>query len=158
MQTFAAWLEQEHSITPGDELRVAMYAHASNGGIKIDAHGATNIKGLFACGEATGGMHGADRLGGLSSANGLVFGRIAGASAAAFAERSAHALPASGFQQHNSQPDAMQALNTEMVLSKLYSNQTQRIKPLSAQQARTATSQLKHLMSTYAMINAQARD
>lgn len=80
--TFAQWMEDELGITPNDELRVAMYAHAANGGIRIDAHARTNVQGLFACGEVTGGMHGADRIGGLSSANGLVFGRIAGKGAA----------------------------------------------------------------------------
>ena len=82
VQTFATWLQDEHGIAPTDEMRVAMYAHAANGGIKIDMTAYTGIEGLFACGEATGGMHGADRIGGLSSANGIVFGRIAGASAA----------------------------------------------------------------------------
>ena len=67
---------------PADEMRVAMHAHAANGGIKIDKTAYTGVEGLYACGEATGGMHGADRIGGLSSANGIVFGRIAGASAA----------------------------------------------------------------------------
>ena len=66
----------------GLEMRVAMYAHAANGGIKIDKTAYAGVEGLYACGEATGGMHGADRIGGLSSANGIVFGRIAGASAA----------------------------------------------------------------------------
>lgn len=82
VQTFATWLQDEHGIAPTDEMRVAMYAHAANGGIKIDKTAYTGVKGLYACGEATGGMHGADRIGGLSSANGIVFGRIAGASAA----------------------------------------------------------------------------
>ena len=82
MQTFATWLQDEHGIAPSDEMRVAMYAHAANGGIKIDRTAYTGVEGLYACGEATGGMHGADRIGGLSSANGIVFGRIAGASAA----------------------------------------------------------------------------
>ena len=36
VQTFATWLQDEHGIAPTDEMRVAMYAHASNGGIKID--------------------------------------------------------------------------------------------------------------------------
>ena len=36
VQTFAAWLQDEHGISPTDEMRVAMYAHAANGGIKID--------------------------------------------------------------------------------------------------------------------------
>ena len=82
VQTFATWLQDEHGIAPTDEMRVAMYAHAANGGIKIDKTAYTGVEGLYACGEATGGMHGADRIGGLSSANGIVFGRIAGASAA----------------------------------------------------------------------------
>lgn len=82
VQTFATWLQDEHGIAPSDEIRVAMYAHAANGGIKIDKTTYTGVEGLYACGEATGGMHGADRIGGLSSANGIVFGRIAGASAA----------------------------------------------------------------------------
>lgn len=82
VQTFATWLQDEHGIAPSDEIRVAMYAHAANGGIKIDKTSYTGVEGLYACGEATGGMHGADRIGGLSSANGIVFGRIAGASAA----------------------------------------------------------------------------
>lgn len=83
VRTFSQWMEDELRIAPTDELRVAMYAHAANGGIKIDASAQTDVPGLFACGEATGGMHGADRIGGLSSANGLVFGRIAGKGAAA---------------------------------------------------------------------------
>ena len=82
VQTFATWLQDEHGIAPTDEMRVAMYAHAATGGIKIDKTAYTGVEGLYACGEATGGMHGADRIGGLSSANGIVFGRIAGASAA----------------------------------------------------------------------------
>ena len=82
VQTFATWLQDEHGIAPSDEMRVAMYAHAANGGIKIDKTTYTGVEGLYACGEATGGMHGADRIGGLSSANGIVFGRIAGTSAA----------------------------------------------------------------------------
>ncbi|MFR3878680.1 MAG: FAD-binding protein [Collinsella sp.] len=81
MQTFATWLQDEHGIAPTDEMRVAI-SHAANGGIKIDKTAYTGVEGLYACGEATGGMHGADRIGGLSSANGIVFGRIAGASAA----------------------------------------------------------------------------
>ena len=86
VQTFATWLQDEHGIAPTDEMRVAMYAHAANGGIKIDKTAQTGVEGLYACGEATGGMHGADRIGGLSSANGIVFGRIAGASAAQAAQ------------------------------------------------------------------------
>ncbi len=76
------WLREKKGLTPNDPVRIGMYAHAANGGIVIDSDAATDVPGLYACGEVTGGMHGADRIGGLSSANGLVFGEIAGKSAA----------------------------------------------------------------------------
>ena len=85
VQTYFSWLEREKGVRPADELRVAEFAHAANGGIRINARAETDLPGLFACGECTGGMHGADRLGGLSSANGLVFGLRAGCNAAAWA-------------------------------------------------------------------------
>ena len=85
MKTFSDWLLETHGIRPDDELRVAHYAHAHNGGILIGADAAVaGVPGLYACGECTGGMHGADRIGGLASANALVFGRVAGREAAGF--------------------------------------------------------------------------
>lgn len=87
VQTFSTWMQQSLNIAPTDELRIAIYAHAANGGIRIDRNAWTGVKGLYACGELTGGMHGADRIGGLSSANGLVFGRIAGKAAARHAKQ-----------------------------------------------------------------------
>lgn len=87
VQTFSTWMQQSLNIAPTDELRIAMYAHAANGGIRIDRNAWTGVKGLYACGELTGGMHGADRIGGLSSANGLVFGRIAGKAATRHAKQ-----------------------------------------------------------------------
>ena len=127
VQTFATWLQEEHGIAPTDEMRVAMYAHAANGGIKIDKTAYTGVEGLYACGEATGGMHGADRIGGLSSANGIVFGRIAGASAA----RSAQKEPAA-------------ALKADIALPQ---------HGIAAPDAERLTRSLKHTMSTYCMIN-----
>lgn len=88
VRTFSNWMEDEQDIDAADVLRVAMYAHAANGGIRIDEKARTDVPGLFACGEVTGGMHGADRIGGLSSANGLVFGRIAGMNAALLSQSS----------------------------------------------------------------------
>lgn len=83
MRTYAEWLRDTYGITPGQELRVAHYAHAANGGIRIDGRAAVvGCPGLFACGECAGGMHGADRIGGLASASALVFGHIAGKEAA----------------------------------------------------------------------------
>lgn len=85
VQTFSSWLKDECHVEPDAPLRLGMYAHASNGGIRINSRGETGVAGLYACGEATGGMHGADRIGGLSSANGVVFGRAAGKAAAQYA-------------------------------------------------------------------------
>ena len=85
VRTFSSWLSDAQGIGADEELAIALYAHASNGGILIDSDGHCGPAGLYAAGEATGGMHGADRIGGLSSANGLVFGRRAGKAAATYA-------------------------------------------------------------------------
>jgi succinate dehydrogenase/fumarate reductase flavoprotein subunit len=61
-------------------------AHFSGGGARTDAHGATTVPGLYAAGEAAGGMHGANRMGGNALTECLVFGQRAGKAAAAFAE------------------------------------------------------------------------
>ncbi len=58
------------------------------GGLKIDTaarvigENGKPVAGLFAAGEVTGGVHGANRLGGNSICETIVFGRIAGAHAA----------------------------------------------------------------------------
>lgn len=85
MQTYFDWFSSAYGKSPTERIRIAPYAHASNGGILIDTHASTGVSGLYACGECAGGMHGADRIGGLSSANALVFGEIAGREAAAYA-------------------------------------------------------------------------
>lgn len=85
IRNYFTWLWEKKHLTPADTIHIGTFAHASNGGIKIAADASTGVDGLFACGEVTGGMHGADRIGGLSTANGLVFGQKAGASAAAYA-------------------------------------------------------------------------
>lgn len=80
--TYFDWLKDAKGLTWDDPVRVGLFAHAANGGVRIDSDAWTGVPGLFAAGEVTGGMHGADRIGGLSTANGLVFGGIAGRSAA----------------------------------------------------------------------------
>jgi succinate dehydrogenase / fumarate reductase, flavoprotein subunit len=64
-------------------MEVAPTAHYSMGGIVVDpdTH-ATEVEGLFAAGEVTAGLHGANRLGGNSLAETMVFGRRAGEAAA----------------------------------------------------------------------------
>jgi succinate dehydrogenase/fumarate reductase flavoprotein subunit len=59
--------------------------HYQNGGIKIDTSGATNVPGLYAAGECTGGVHGRNRLIGNSTLELFVFGRRAGKAAAQYA-------------------------------------------------------------------------
>jgi len=69
-------------ITKGP-MEVGPTCHYVMGGIRVDAEtGRASIPGLFAAGEAAGGMHGANRLGGNSLSDLLVFGRRAGLSAA----------------------------------------------------------------------------
>ncbi len=61
--------------------------HHMMGGIKINEWGETIIPGLYAAGEVAGGVHGANRLGGNSIAEGQVFGRRAGIAAAKFSKK-----------------------------------------------------------------------
>jgi succinate dehydrogenase / fumarate reductase, flavoprotein subunit len=64
-------------------MEVAPTAHYSMGGVRVDpATHATDVGGLFAVGECAAGVHGANRLGGNSLAECLVFGRVVGAEAA----------------------------------------------------------------------------
>jgi succinate dehydrogenase / fumarate reductase flavoprotein subunit len=72
-------------ITKGP-MEVGPTTHYVMGGIRVDADtGASTVPGLFAAGESSGGMHGANRLGGNSLSDLLVFGARTGAGAAAFA-------------------------------------------------------------------------
>ena len=71
-----------------EPMLVAPAPHTSLGGLVIDARcrvlraDGSPIPGLFAAGEVTGGVHGANRIGGNAGTEVLVFGRIAGESAA----------------------------------------------------------------------------
>jgi succinate dehydrogenase / fumarate reductase, flavoprotein subunit len=75
-------------ITKGP-MEVGPTCHYMMGGIRVDAESAeSTVPGLFAAGEAAAGLHGANRLGGNSLSDLLVFGRRAGLAAAAHAKRS----------------------------------------------------------------------
>ncbi len=67
----------------GGELVMQPVEHYSMGGISIDEYGRTSKKGLYACGECTGGVHGANRFGGGALTEALVFGARAGSTAVA---------------------------------------------------------------------------
>ena len=71
-----------------EPMEVGPTAHYMMGGVRVDAEtGASTLPGLFGCGEVTGGMHGANRLGGNSLSDLVVFGRRAGAGAADYAKK-----------------------------------------------------------------------
>jgi len=69
-----------------EAMEVGPTCHYIMGGVRVDADtSATTVEGLYAAGEVAGGLHGANRLGGNSLSDLLVFGRIAGGSAADYA-------------------------------------------------------------------------
>ena len=82
--SFASPLDQ----APYYAIKVTAGIHHTMGGLKIDPYArvlkedGSPIPGLFAAGEITGGVHGGNRLGGNAVADFVVFGRIAGRSAA----------------------------------------------------------------------------
>ena len=79
------------STGPFYAIKVTAGVHHTMGGVTINSatevlkEDGTVIPGLFAAGEVTGGVHGANRLGGTAVADFVVFGRIAGESAANYA-------------------------------------------------------------------------
>ena len=80
------------NTAPYYAIKVTAGIHHTMGGLKINTatevlnEAGEAIPGLFAAGEVTGGVHGANRLGGNAVADFIVFGRIAGASAAEYAQ------------------------------------------------------------------------
>jgi len=70
-----------------EPMEVGPTCHYMMGGIRVEAETAQcSLPGLFAAGEAAAGLHGANRLGGNSLSDLLVFGRRAGLSAAQYAK------------------------------------------------------------------------
>ncbi|UCH29890.1 MAG: FAD-binding protein, partial [Myxococcales bacterium] len=79
---FKELAEVDITATP---MEVGPTLHYFMGGIRVDADTQqTNVPGLFACGECAAGLHGANRLGGNSLSDLIVFGRLAGAGAAEY--------------------------------------------------------------------------
>jgi succinate dehydrogenase / fumarate reductase flavoprotein subunit len=75
-----------------EPMEVGPTCHYMMGGIRVEADtGQSSMPGIFAAGEAAAGLHGANRLGGNSLSDLLVFGRRAGMAAAAHAQKTAYA-------------------------------------------------------------------
>jgi succinate dehydrogenase / fumarate reductase flavoprotein subunit len=78
-------------------MEVGPTTHYMMGGIRVDADSQmSSVPGLFAAGEVAAGLHGANRLGGNSLSDLLVFGTLAGAQAARFARERTTLEPESG--------------------------------------------------------------
>jgi len=79
-------------VAPFYAIKVTAGIHHTMGGLKINSNTevlteeGTAIPGLFAAGEVTGGVHGANRLGGNAVSDIVVFGRIAGTNASEYAK------------------------------------------------------------------------
>lgn len=87
IQTYLKWLQDVYHVDLRTaETGIAPFFHAANGGIYVDHQCQTSVPGLFACGEAAGGIHGADRLGGNATGSCLVFGHLAANSAVEYAK------------------------------------------------------------------------
>ena len=83
-------MDADLSTSPFYAIKIAPGIHHTMGGIKINSDtqvidtAGNVIPGLFAAGETTGGVHGGNRIGGNAVCDFVVFGRIAGANAAAY--------------------------------------------------------------------------
>ncbi|MDF2967335.1 MAG: succinate dehydrogenase subunit [Nocardioidaceae bacterium] len=77
-----------------EPMEIGPTCHYVMGGVEVEPDsGASIVDGLFAAGEVAGGMHGANRLGGNSLSDLLVFGRRAGESAAEYATKAEQGRP-----------------------------------------------------------------
>jgi fumarate reductase (CoM/CoB) subunit A len=88
-----------------ERIEVAPAAHYAMGGVKITDRGETNVAGLYAAGEVSGGIHGANRLGNNSLLDTVVFGFRAGRAAGEFAL---------GVDRLRRNPDQVQAERTRL--------------------------------------------
>lgn len=85
-------MESANDQAPYYAIRITPAVHHTMGGVKINTKAEVIntkgkvIPGYFAAGEVTGGVHGGNRLGGNAQADIIVFGRIAGDGAAAYAK------------------------------------------------------------------------
>ncbi|WP_209373302.1 FAD-binding protein [Brevibacterium renqingii] len=86
-RVFQTLMETQMLDITRSPIEIAPTAHYSMGGVWVDpVDHSTDVEGLWAIGEASSGLHGANRLGGNSLIELLVFGRIVGRSAVAYSD------------------------------------------------------------------------
>ena len=84
LESYSSYVERykNYGIDITEEaFEIAPAPHTSLGGVKITASCETPVYGVFACGEITGGIHGANRIGGNAGLETIIFGSQAGESA-----------------------------------------------------------------------------
>ena len=89
------FLPKGYAVT-GGPVRIRPTQHYFCGGAVIDEQGWTGVSGLYACGESTGGVDGANRVGGNALSNITVFGTRAGRAAAEHAAKVRGGAPGAG--------------------------------------------------------------
>ena len=90
---YRQFLEAQMLDISKSPMEVAPTAHYSMGGILVNPKTlSTSVRGLFAAGEVTGGLHGANRLGGNSLAEIIIFGKRAGIASSKYSKRIDHQL------------------------------------------------------------------
>ncbi len=86
-RVFQTLMETQMLDITRSPIEIAPTAHYSMGGVWVDpVDHSTDVEGLWAIGEASSGLHGANRLGGNSLIELLVFGRIVGRSAVTYSD------------------------------------------------------------------------
>lgn len=81
-------------------VHVRPAAHSLMGGVRVDARFESESPGLFACGEAAGGLHGASRIAGNGASDAVITGRIAGRCAAAAVAQRRGEVPDARAERH----------------------------------------------------------
>jgi succinate dehydrogenase/fumarate reductase flavoprotein subunit len=82
LDMYLSFLSRQHIDLIKDKICVAPFAQAANGGVLFNENCETGVDGLYVAGELAGGLHGADRLGGLACGGCFVFGKRAADSVA----------------------------------------------------------------------------
>ncbi len=112
----------------GGLVEVVPTAHYMMGGVEFAADCTTSLPGLFVAGEDSGGVHGANRLGGNGVANSTVFGAVAGDVMAAWVRKhgvlaSVPKLDIAGYER----PFGVPRGNLEAIREKLYDTMWERV-------------------------------
>ncbi len=115
----------------GGLVEVVPTAHYMMGGVEFAADCSTALPGLFVAGEDSGGVHGANRLGGNGVANSTVFGAVAGDSMAAWVRnqrfRQADAGAINAAIAHCERPFAAREGDLEALRERLYDGMWERV-------------------------------